>query len=196
MRADDADVVAASVAQPERFSVVFDRYHRVVWGFLARMAGTEAADDLAGEVFVAAFAHRDRYDPTSGSVRAWLYGIAANLQRSRWRSDARRARTLERVAGHWSATESPIEAAEDVLAGRQQLERVTDAMSLLSEPHREVLVLFVWEELTYDEIASALSVEVGTVRSRLARARIDLRSLVGLNAHFPNGTSDQQEVTE
>ena len=53
-----------------------------------------------------------------------------------------------------------------------------DAMVSLSDPHREVLTLFVWERLSYDEIASALGIEVGTVRSRLARARNDLRSFL------------------
>jgi RNA polymerase sigma factor (sigma-70 family) len=120
-----------------------------------------------------------RYDPACGTVRAWLYGIAMNLQRTRWRSDARQARALERVAaGRWSAPPTPMESAEDVLDGRRQLALVTEAMERLSEPHREVLALFVWERLSYEEMASALGVEVGTVRSRLARARNELRSLV------------------
>jgi RNA polymerase sigma factor (sigma-70 family) len=175
---DDADAVAASLAQPACFGVLFDRYHAGIWAFLARYAGRNAADELAGDVFVAAFRNRQRYDPACGTVRAWLYGIAMNLQRTRWRSDARRARALERLAGGTTDAVTPIEAADDVQDGRQQLERVRDAMACLSEPHREVLTLYVWEQLSYDEIASALGVEVGTVRSRLARARSELRSLV------------------
>ena len=73
---------------------------------------------------------------------------------------------------------TPMEAADDVLDGQEQLERVRHAMACLTAPHREVLALFVWERLSYDEIASALGAEVGTVRSRLARARSELRSLV------------------
>lgn len=175
---DDADAVAASLVQPERFGVVFDRYHAAIWAFLARQAGREAADELAGDVFVVAFRNRRRYDPACGTVRAWLYGIAMNLQRTRWRSEARQARALERVAGRAIAAVTPIEAAEDILDGRRQLERVRDAMAFLSEPHRAVLALFVWEQLSYEEIASALGVEVGTVRSRLARARNELRLFV------------------
>ena len=175
---DDADAVAASLSQPDCFGLLFDRYHAAIWAFLARHAGRDAADELAGDVFVAAFRNRHRYDPACGTVRAWLYGIAMNLQRSRWRSDARQARALDRVAGGVTVALTPIEEADDLLYGRQQLQRVANAIECLSEPHREVLTLFVWEQLSYDEIASALGVEVGTVRSRLARARNDLRSLV------------------
>jgi RNA polymerase sigma factor (sigma-70 family) len=175
---DDADAVAASLVEADCFGVVFDRHHGAIWAFLARTAGREGADELAGDVFVAAFASRHRYDPASGTVRAWLYGIALNLQRTRWRSDARHARALERVAGGVIAGVTPIETADDVLDGRRQLDRVRDAMALLSEPHRQVLALFVWEQLSYNVIAWALDVEVGTVRSRLARARSELRSLV------------------
>ena len=175
---DDADAVAASLTQPACFGVLFDRYHAAIWAFLARHAGRDAADELAGDVFVTAFRSRHRYDPACGTVRAWLYGIAMNLQRTRWRSDARQARALERLAGGMTEAVTPIEAADDVLDGRQELERVRDAMASLSEPHREVLTLCVWEQLSYDEVASALGVEVGTVRSRLARARNELRSFV------------------
>jgi RNA polymerase sigma factor (sigma-70 family) len=175
---EDADAVASSVAQPDRFGAVFDRYHGAIWAYLARSAGQDAADELAGDVFVAAFTNRHRYDPASGTVRAWLYGIAMNLLRTRWRSDARRARALERVAAGGGAPASPMDAADDALDGRRQLQQVREAMARLTEPHREVLILFVWERLSYDEIASALGVEVGTVRSRLARARSELRSFV------------------
>ncbi|MDQ4091108.1 MAG: sigma-70 family RNA polymerase sigma factor [Actinomycetota bacterium] len=175
---DDADAVEASLARPDCFGVLFDRYHGVIWAFLARTAGHDAADELTGDVFVAAFTSRHRYDRSCGTVRAWLYGIAMNIQRTRWRSDARQARALERVVGGLVSAVTPIEAADEMLDGRHQLDQVRDAMTRLPERHQEVLTLFVWERLSYDEIASALGVEVGTVRSRLARARSELRSLV------------------
>ncbi len=175
---DDADAVDASLARPDCFGVLFDRYHGVIWAFLARTAGHDAADELAGDVFVAAFASRHRYDPSCGTVRAWLYGIAMNIQRAHWRSDARQARALERVAGGLIGAVTPIERADDILDGRHQLDQVRHAMACLSERHREVLALFVWERLSYEEIASATGVEVGTVRSRLSRARSELRSLL------------------
>jgi RNA polymerase sigma factor (sigma-70 family) len=175
---DDADAVAASLTRPDCFGVLFNRYHGAIWAFLARAAGHDAADELAGDVFVAAFTNRHRYDPSCGTVRAWLYGIAMNLQRTRWRSDARQARALERVAGGLVGAVTPIDTADEMLDGRHQLDQVRHAMACLPERHREVLTLFVWERLSYEEIASALGVEVGTVRSRLARARSELRSLV------------------
>lgn len=82
----DADVVATSVVAPDRFGIIFDRYHAVIWAFLARTAGPDAADELAGDVLLAAFASRHRYEPARGTVRAWLYGIAMNLLRTQWRS--------------------------------------------------------------------------------------------------------------
>lgn len=175
---DEADAVAASLTRPECFGVLFDRYHGAIWAFLARTAGQDAADELAGDVFVAAFTSRHRYDPSCGTVRAWLYGITMNIQRTRWRSDARQARALERVAGGFMGAVTPTERADDILDGRHQLDQVRDAMAALPERHREVLALFVWERLSYDEIAAALGVEVGTVRSRLARARSELRLLM------------------
>jgi RNA polymerase sigma factor (sigma-70 family) len=174
VEADDAAVVV----DPGRFGELFDRYHASIWAFLARTAGREAADELTGDVFVAAFTSRHRYDPARGTVRAWLYGIAMNLQRTRWRTGQREARALERVASGGPAPTSPMDVADDVLDGRRQLVQVREALAHLSEAHREVLILSVWEELSYDEIASAVGVEVGTVRSRLARARAELRTFV------------------
>jgi RNA polymerase sigma factor (sigma-70 family) len=173
---DDAEVVAASLDDPDCFGVVFDRYHGAIWAYLARSASRDAADELAGDVFVTAFRSRHRYDSELGTVRAWLYGIAMNLQRTRWRSRVREGRALERVGG--PAPISPMEVADDVLDGRRQLEKVRDAMERLSRPHREVLMLCVWEGLPYGEVASVLGVEIGTVRSRLSRARNELRSFV------------------
>ena len=87
----DAAAVRASVEHPECFSVVFERHHRVVWTYLARLAGPDVADEIAGDVFVTAFERRARFDPARGEVRSWLYGIASNKLRTRFRSD-RRAR--------------------------------------------------------------------------------------------------------
>lgn len=134
--------------------------------------------------------------PRPGRSGRGSMAFAMNLQRSRWRSDARRERALQRVSGHRSATATPMDVADDILVGRQQLERVRDAMWHLSEPHRQVLVLFVWERLTYAEIASALGLEMGTVRSRLARARSNLRSLVGGDAQGLTERNHEQEKPE
>src|SRR5690242_14500641 len=93
-----SEAVVASVEHPHRFEAVFDRYHRVIHEYLARAAGPDRADEWAGDVFVAAFSARVRYDPARGSVRAWLFGIAANVRHTRGRSDQRGRRASARVA--------------------------------------------------------------------------------------------------
>jgi len=177
----DADVVRASVAQPELFETIFNRHHRRIWAYLARNGGRERADELAGDVFVAAFSYRDRYDAGRGSVVAWLYGIAANLNRTRFRRQARAARALVRVAAQGVPATSEIDDTLAALDGGSELARVRSAMAALPERDRELIVLVAWERLSYAEIADVLGLELGTVRSRLSRARRRLRELAGLD---------------
>ncbi len=178
---DDSEIVRSSLEEPELFESLFDHHHRAIWRYLARVGGPDRADDLAGEVFTIAFARRDGYDPRRGSVRAWLYGIAANLLRTRFRSDGRQARAFRRAASLTAADPSATDAVDDQLCREAQLTEVLDALSQLPAMDREVITLFVWGELSYEEIAATLGVELGTVRSRLARARERLRELAGLS---------------
>jgi RNA polymerase sigma factor (sigma-70 family) len=175
----DADVVRASVAQPELFETIFGRHHARIWAFLARRGGREWADEVAGDVFVSAFAQRARYEPARGSVVAWLYGIAINLTRSRFRRETRASRALARVAAREAVGIWPIDDAVEALCGRQELVRVQEALAQLPGRDRELIVLVAWEGLSYAEIAAVLGMELGTVRSRLSRARRRLRELAG-----------------
>lgn len=173
----DAVAVRASLDDPERFGEVFDRNYRVIWAYLARLAGREAAEDVACDVFLAAFRTRDRFDSSRGSVRSWLYGIASNLLRRRFRSDERARRAFSRVFDDRLAVEETT-VVDDADELRIELVQVRRAISELRAVDREIIVLAVWEELTYAEIASALEIPVGTVRSRLSRARARLRELM------------------
>jgi RNA polymerase sigma factor (sigma-70 family) len=178
---EDSEILRASLEDPEQFEAIFDRHHGVIWRYLARLGGRDRADDLAGEVFVVAFAIRDRYEPGRGSVRAWLYGIASNVVRTRLRSDGRQARAVRRLAWSDGTGVAATEAIDDRLVHEARLAAVLSAFPRLSTMDREVIALFVFEELSYQEISAALGVEVGTVRSRLARARAHLRELAGLS---------------
>lgn len=188
----DAAIVRASLGDAVRFGELFDRHHRVIWAYLARLAGIETADELAAEVFLVAFERRSTYDPERGQVRSWLYGIATNLLRTRQRSETRARRAFLRAAGARplaiDQTEVVIEA--DDLADR--FRQVRAAMADLGSGQRELLILHVWEGLSYDEIATALDLPIGTVRSRLSRARERLRRLLergtagGLDLASPN----------
>lgn len=178
MELDDAAVLKASLDNPSVFSELFARHHRVIWIYLARLAGDDAADDLAGEVFTAAFANRSRYDNERGEVRSWLYGIAANHLRMRHRTEGRRRRAFIRAATQRDVEPDPVDQIDDGLVLAQCRRAVIDAMAALSSRDREVLTLYAWEGLSYEEVARALDVPVGTVRSRLARARQRLAGLV------------------
>lgn len=165
--ASDAAVIGASARHPERFELVFNRHFAAVHRYLARRAGREAADDLASLCFTVAFERRRSFDPRFADARPWLYGIATNLLREHWRGEQRRVSTEAEL----SAGRAPADSGED--EGDADLAR---ALATLEPKQRDVLLLYALGELTYDEIAGALGVPVGTVRSRLARARAAVRA--------------------
>ena len=184
-----SEAVVTSVEHPHRFEAVFGQYHRTIYEYLARAVGPDRADEYAGDVFVAAFAARARYDPELGSVRAWLFGIAANVRHTRARSDARGRRAWGRVGGERNA-EGGFEVVEEGLDFGRRLAWVAEFLRQLSETDRDVLVLYAFNELSYPEIARALDIEVGTVRSRLARARGRLRELIAASGEVLDGSGD------
>jgi RNA polymerase sigma factor (sigma-70 family) len=172
--ADDATVITRSLAEPERFAVVFDRHAPHIHRYLARRVGREAADDLVAETFLTAFRKRDRYDTTHPDARPWLYGIATNLVGQHLRDEVRRYRIAKRAGGDLLG----VDQAERVLAdvtSRSLRAPLCDALISLTAADRDVVLLVACEELTYDEVASALGIPVGTVRSRMHRARSQLR---------------------
>jgi len=110
---------------------------------------------------------------TDGPV-PWLYGIAANLVRRHLRGVDRRQAAMARVSAP-RAEPDPSEEVADRLDVARRVDRTLEALGSLPESDRELFVLCVWQELTYEEAASALGIPVGTVRSRLSRARSRLR---------------------
>ncbi|MFF0016773.1 RNA polymerase sigma factor [Streptomyces sp. NPDC005374] len=188
---DDAEVVARSLEQPELFARLYDRHAPDIHRYAARRLGDSAADDITSDTFLVAFRIRSRYDLARPNARPWLYGIAGNLIGKQRRAEVRALRALARtgqdpVAASWSAswvedTDSRI-AAQGPLAG---------ALAALSAGDRHVLLLVAWAELTYQEVAEALDIPVGTVRSRLNRARRKVRTALGADPAF---VSDAAEV--
>jgi RNA polymerase sigma-70 factor (ECF subfamily) len=168
--ASDAALIEASGRRPERFAVVFDRHFTAIHRYLARRAGREVADDLASQCFTIAFERRGTFDASAGGARPWLYGIATNLLRDHWRAERRSAVTMIRVGNDSAGAVHPDPAARD--EADPELGR---ALRSLEPAQLDVLLLYAWAELSYDEIALALGVQVGTVRSRLSRARARLR---------------------
>jgi RNA polymerase sigma factor (sigma-70 family) len=168
---DDGAVFARSVAEPELFTVIFDRHYRSVYGYLSRRVGRVIADDLAAETFVLAFERRSSYDARVERALPWLLGIAVNLLAHHHRSEGRQLRAFA-AAGSLAAVRDPGASGT---TGATASEQLVAALEQLDDYDREALLLYAWGELKYAEIANVLGIPVGTVRSRLNRARRKLR---------------------
>lgn len=174
----DAAVIEASRADPQRFAEIYDRHSVTIHRYLARRVGTSFADDLASETFLVAFRLRERYDLSHEQALPWLYGIATNLLRRHHRTERANYRVLARsgrdpLAGLDHAEEVVLRVAAEV-----QSRAVAAALARLTAKERDVLLLFAWAGLAYEEIATALDIPTGTVRSRLNRARGRLRDVL------------------
>jgi RNA polymerase sigma factor (sigma-70 family) len=174
---DDSAVIKASVRDPDRFAVIFDRHAPYVHRYLARRLGREAADDLVAETFLVAFGKRQRYDHSRPDARPWLYGIATNLVGQHRRGEAKQLR-LRNAIGPEPAEASHAERVVAQVAAQAMGSLLGIALAELSTGDRDVLLLIAWEGLSYDEVATALGIPVGTVRSRLNRARKQVREVL------------------
>lgn len=158
------------------FDEVFAAEFEALHGYVARRLGRSAADDLTAETFAIACRRWDDLDPTR-PARPWLYGIAANLMRHHRRKERRMLLAYARTG------DDPVLAEEDVdlrrVAARALQPRLAAALADLRREEREVLLLHAWAELSDTEIAESLSLPVGTVKSRLSRAREHLRNRLG-----------------
>jgi RNA polymerase sigma factor (sigma-70 family) len=174
----DAELITRSSIEPGAFAGVYDRHAEPLFRFLVRRVGRDTADELLGDVFRVAFERRETFDPSvSTNARPWLYGIATNLLARHRRAEARRLRATARFRVTTTADVSFTEGIDASVDAANLWPQVVDAIANLPDGERDALLLYAWEELSYDEIASALEVPVGTVRSRLNRARGRLRDI-------------------
>ena len=186
----DAAVIAASIGEPTRFGAIFDRHATVLHRYLVRRLGPDEAESMVGEVFRIAFEKRDRYDHARLLARPWLYGIATNLVAKHRRSEARRLHAMARLAARRLP---PVDLAEEVAGAADaadRWQRVAATVTALPVPELDALILHVWEGLAYDDVAEALGVPVGTVRSRLNRARRRLRELTTAHGGQPADSTE------
>jgi RNA polymerase sigma-70 factor (ECF subfamily) len=174
----DAELIRRSLRVPEQFALLFDRYAAQLHRYAARRLGSSAADDIVAETFLAAFRRRDRYDLGRGCARPWLYGIATTLIARQRRGEVRLYRALART-GLDPLVEPVDEQVVSRVAAQAQQRALAEALAQLAQGERDVLLLVAWGELSYEEAAQALTVPLGTVRSRLARARAKVRALLG-----------------
>ncbi len=171
----DAAIIVRSLDDPAAFGEIFDRHAHRIAGYLYRRDGPEARDDLLTEVFAVAFQQRSTYDPNHEAAIGWLYGIATNLLRRRWRSTARERSAFSRVGASIASPTTPDEDDTDVLIARvEALGARPDLLAMLRQldgGQVDLLVMWAWEQLTYAEIADALAIPIGTVRSRIHRLK-------------------------
>jgi RNA polymerase sigma factor (sigma-70 family) len=165
----DAALIAASLTDAPAFAAVFDRHWPAIHRWCVSRAGP-AGEDLAAETFRIAFDERARFDPRYGDARPWLYGIATNQLRRHFRNAARRGELPPGPDADF--TEDALGRVEARALGP----RLTAALRTVAAADRDALLLHAWAELTYTEIARATGIPVGTVRSRIHRARTELRA--------------------
>ncbi|MEV4180286.1 RNA polymerase sigma factor [Streptosporangium canum] len=176
--ADDAAVIERSRREPEQFATLFTRHAPALKRYVIRRLGQDPAEDIVAETFTVAFQSLESYDLSRDDARPWLYGIATNLIRRHRRREISLYRALSRTGA-----DSVIEPFTDQVDRRVAVDgarrRLAAALAGLPRGHRDALLLVAWAELTYEQAAQALDVPVGTVRSRISRARNRLRRVLG-----------------
>jgi len=170
---DDPDAAAAA------FTALYHRHADAVWRYAYRLTGTRAgAEDVLAATFLTAWRRRADVRFVADSARPWLLAVTGNEARTEWRRSARHDRLAERM-GAAPAVGDHADAVVARLDDRSRLRRLRDALSQLSDEHREVVELCMIAELPQADAARALGIREVTLRSRIHRARARLRALLG-----------------
>jgi RNA polymerase sigma factor (sigma-70 family) len=164
----DGELIAQSSTTADAFHELFDRHFKTVHRYVARRVGRDRADDLASDTFTVAFTRRATFRTDATDARPWLLGIATNLLMNEHRAEQRSLEAVDRIRAQ--PVPPVAQLADDGLD-----HEVAAALAELDPDQRDVLLLFAWGELSYEEIALALTIPIGTVRSRMSRARSHLR---------------------
>jgi RNA polymerase sigma factor (sigma-70 family) len=174
----DAAVIRASLADPDRFTAIYDRYAAMLYRYAYQRVGPEIAEDVVAETFLSAFRGRASYRPDCQDARPWLFGILTREMATHHRRERARYRAMSRSA-HETVQDGPADrVAARVVAGAAR-GPLTAALAGLAPGDRDVLLLVAWGQLSYDEVAEALNIPQGTVGSRLNRARRKVRAALG-----------------
>ncbi len=183
---EDADVVASFLKGEERaFQELVERYQSRLLNFVYRTIGDrEKAEDLVQEVFIRVYRHLHRFDPTK-KFSTWIYTIASNLAKNELRNRSRNPLVLfQTIKKNWNDEDRPLEfedstsRPDDLYRKRHLRALVEQATAQLPEHHRQVFVLRELEGKSYEEIAEITSCNLGTVKSRLNRARTSFAEII------------------
>lgn len=175
----DNEVIERSIREPAVFESLYSRHATSVYRYAAQRLGDHAAEDVMAETFLVAFERRSAYDVTVQNARPWLLGIATRLMRKHVRLEAV---AWKGVSADLAAQIVPdfIEQAGARIDAERLARRLKKALRRLSKADRDTLLLYAWGDLDYASIALAMQVPIGTVRSRLNRARRHLRRAAGI----------------
>lgn len=186
----DAAVIRRSLTEPKTFEVIFDRHFAAVHRFAIGRVGQQDAADVVAETFARAFDRRHRFRRDRESALPWLFGIAVNVCRERMRRNERGHHATTRMANR---TEMTTETFENAVTNRIDAERLRPdllaALRGLSDDEYALLMLAGESDLSYQEMADTLGIPIGTVRSRLARARRRVRMSMEASAARSRGVA-------
>jgi RNA polymerase sigma factor (sigma-70 family) len=167
----------ATRGDSQAFGRLFERHGRTVYNYcFRRTADWATAEDLASVVFLESWRRRKQVRIHGESVLPWLLGVAANVLRNRNRTLRRYRAALERLPSEWE--QDFTDDVDGRLDDERRMRLVLEKLAGLSAPDQDILTLCVWEGLSYEQAALALDLPVGTVRSRLSRARQRLQAHV------------------
>jgi len=184
---DDGRLVLEHLSgDPQAFGTLVDRYQTRLLNFINRTIGDrERAEDLVQEVFIRVFRHLHRFDQTK-KFSTWIYTIASNLAKNELRNRSRNPLVLfQTIKKHWEADHRPLQfedttaRPDDLYRKRFLKEAVDQCVDQLPTHHRAVFVLRELEGKSYAEIADITGCNLGTVKSRLNRARNSFAQLIG-----------------
>ena len=205
MATSDRELWAAAVhdGDAEAFGVLFERHARAVYNHLfRRCTDWSTAEDLTSVVFLEAWRMRHRVELERESALPWLLGVATNVVLNHRRGLRRYRAALSRVpvaevgAPASAGVEDFSGDVAERVAAESQMRLILALVDRLPERERQVLELCAWDQLSYEDAAAALGVPVGTVRSRLSRARSRLRELEGRSGHERGVDGSVQRVPE
>jgi RNA polymerase sigma-70 factor (ECF subfamily) len=182
------------VRERKLFEEAFDQHYELIFRYLRRRTNSELASDLTAETFFIALRDLDKFDPERGNIRAWLFGIASNQMKREKRREKRELRAFARTGVDLASSDSTAESDRRLDARSHQRE-LAAGLASLKTGDREALLLYCWADLNYAEIAEALGIPDGTVKSRIARARRKLRKHLGASLERPSGFQNE-EVTD
>jgi len=159
----------------QAFAQLFEHFGPRLKGFMMRKgANAELAEDLVQDAMIAVWNKAGMFSPGKGSVTTWIYTIARNLRIDRLRREG--SRYFTDIDDYEEASDDP--ASDDIVIGRQQDAAVTEALQVLPDDQRQVIVMAFMDDMTQAEIADKLDVPLGTVKSRMRLAYRKMASVL------------------